>query len=296
VLVLRERILSRAVFAGAAITLAGAVLVAAPWHVYQLSTQPELFLEFTWKLHVKDQLLAAQPWSTGPVWFYLELMATQAPLLGVCMIAGLIFAGWSLRRASLSTLDGLLAVCMITTLLVLSASETKKDLYLIPLAPMAATLAGRAAELGSVFVRKMLLGAAVLTALPLVVWIDPEGEFMQGSALEVPAAHAVRDHSQPGELVHVVDFYFATFQYYAERRTVSEWTSPSPPRLTSRIPYIHHGDNMRYVVPAELPRRMLNGEVWVLPKRLAEQVLPALQDRLSILHADALVVVRGKTR
>jgi 4-amino-4-deoxy-L-arabinose transferase-like glycosyltransferase len=307
VLALRARILSRNVLVGGVIALGSALLVAAPWHVYQLATQQELFLEFTWKLHVKDQLLAAQPWSTGPAWFYLELMATKAPLLGVCMVAGLGFAGWSLfgTRAEpdasgegrLSTLDGLLAVSMITTLALLSASETKKDLYLIPLAPMAATLAGRsAAQLAAGLVRRLVLGAAVLAALPLVVWIDPEGEFMQGAAVEVPAARAVRDHSQADELVHVVDFYFVTFQYYAERRTVSEWTSPSPAQLTGRIPYIHHGDNMRHVAPTELPRRVLNGELWVLPKRLAQQLLPAVQGQVSVLHAGALVVLRAKPR
>lgn len=297
---LRGRILSRNVLAGGAIALGSALLVAAPWHVYQLCTQPELFLEFTWKLHVKDQLLAAQPWSTGPVWFYLELMVSKAPLLGVCVVAGLGFAVWWWHNRagsdpSADTLDGLLAATIVTTLIILSVSETKKDLYLIPLAPLAATLAGRAARVASESVKKLLVAGAALALLALVALLDPQGEFLQGAAVERPAAEAVRDNTRAGELVHAVDFYFVTFQYYAERRTVSEWTSPRPPQLTSRIPYIHHGQNMRHVPPAELGQRLLNGEVWVLPKQLAAQLGPATMAQVSVLHADELVVLRAKT-
>ncbi|UCF48477.1 MAG: glycosyltransferase family 39 protein, partial [Myxococcales bacterium] len=69
VIVLRRRVFSKAFVLGGGLALISFLAVVAPWHVEQLLHQPEVFTEFTWKLHVEEQVLAAQPWSTGPPWF-----------------------------------------------------------------------------------------------------------------------------------------------------------------------------------------------------------------------------------
>ena len=69
-------------WAGTAVALA----IAVPWHAYQLIGNTDAFLEFTWRLHVEKQIFEAQPWSSGPPWFYLEALIVSAPVLGMCVL------------------------------------------------------------------------------------------------------------------------------------------------------------------------------------------------------------------
>jgi 4-amino-4-deoxy-L-arabinose transferase-like glycosyltransferase len=288
----------RRLWAGAAISAALAFAIAAPWHIQQLLSQRELFLEFTWRLHVEQQVLSAQPWSTGPVWFYLEVFALQQPLFGIVTLAGGALLVLRMRRGKeTAPLDRLVAVTGLTMLLVLSVSETKKDLYLIPLAPLSALLFGRQlAALSHTLVRRCLAAVVPLGLLLDVPLWDPSGSALRGAAPLVPSALAARDASRPGAPLHVVDLYFVASQYYSERRAISVFTQPGPERLTGHIPYIRHGHNMRDVPLPELPSTMrAAGGLWLLPAAIFGALRDTPQLPLAVLHRDAgFVLVRAE--
>lgn len=256
--------------------LAAAVIVA-PWHLQQLMTNRNAFLQFTWKLHVEDQNFEAQPWSTGPWWFYLEALVTQTPELGLLIAIGLGLAISRLaRREPLAELDLHLVLAMGVMGAVFTASETKKVLYLIPLVPLAALLASRL--LASEIVERRLWiyvaagGAAVLglRALPLFM---PSQSFLRGSEPLAVAALATADRVPEDATLYSIDIYFSPIQYYGHRSAVSFWTSNTLPEQTARIPYIRYGDNVRYLPPAQLVSTMgtdLPG-LWFVPEGLVEK-------------------------
>lgn len=290
-------LLSRDLWLGAVVTALVLLAVAAPWHLQQLLTNREVFLEFTWKLHVEQQVLSAQPWSTGPAWFYLVILARDAPLFGVVLLSG-----WGmlllrvLRKEHTDSLDRLLAVTGLAIFVVLSASATKKDLYLVPLVPIAALLFGRqVAVLESVMVRRALTAVASVGLLLDLPLLDPSGPSLQGASLLVPSALVARERSREDETLHTVDLYFVASQYYAKRRTVSVFTQPGPQALTAHIPYIKHGDNMRDVSLPDLPSVMLEeGGLWLLPAGLLDVVrqVPGAVSR--VLHEEPdLVLLRA---
>jgi 4-amino-4-deoxy-L-arabinose transferase-like glycosyltransferase len=291
-------LLSRELWVGAAVTVVVLLLVAGPWHVQQLLTQRDIFLEFTWKLHVEQQVLSAQPWSTGPAWFYLAVLARDAPLFGLVLLCG-----WGLllvrvlRKESTYALDRLVAVTGLVMFVVLSASATKKDLYLVPLVPVAALLFGRqVASLESVILRRSLAAAAALGLLLDVPLLDPSGPILQGASVLVPSATAARDHSTPDETLHTVNLYFVASQYYAERRAVSVFTETGPAAMTGHIPYIKHGHNMRDVPTPELPRVMREERgLWLMPSGVMDELQRVPGLGLEVLYRESgLVLARPK--
>lgn len=256
--------------------LAAAVIVA-PWHIQQFISNRDAFLQFTWKLHVEDQIFEAQPWSTGPWWFYLEALVTETPELGLLIAIGVgLLVSRLVRREPLPELDLHLLIAMGVMGAVFTLSETKKVLYLVPFVPLAALLAARL--LGSEIESRRLWiyvavgGAAVLglRALPLFV---PSQSFLRGSEPLAMAAEATADRVPEDATLYSVDIYFSPIQYYGRRSTVSYWTSNALPQQTARIPYIRYGDNVRYVPPARLVSTMgteLPG-LWFLPEGLVDK-------------------------
>lgn len=249
--------------------VAGFLAIAAPWHIYQLAINRQVFLDFTYKLHVEDQVLSAQPWSTGPLWFYPQMMMTEEPVLGICVLLGLgALAMRRLRRHPIAPLDRLSGLFLVLTLIALSAAETKKLLYLLVIVPPAVLLFARMMTLLLPTPRlTWLVAAAMLLAsvrsMPLFA---PGGSFLQDAAPFARAGALARERVAPDESIYLLDLYFSSLQYYGERRAISYWTGPDLVASTQRIPYIRYGDNMRHVEPSsayELITRKQPG-IWVM--------------------------------
>jgi 4-amino-4-deoxy-L-arabinose transferase-like glycosyltransferase len=276
-----------------------AVLVAAPWHAYELAVHRDVFMEFTYRLHVEDQVLSAQPWSTGPAWFYLALLATDMPFLGVCTLLGLGLLGWRwARKLPVGSLDRHLGIMAVVTLLVLSTAETKKDLYVLVIVPPVVLLFARmlALSLPRAWHVWLSIAAAAVLALGSAPYFLPSGEFLQGAAPLVRAAQVAGARAAPDRPIHTLHLYFSALQYYAERPVVSHWTDTQLVRDTQRIPYIRHGKNMRHVAPEALQQVMTGAEagVWMLPPDTAQQL--AIARWAEVLYEDAFVVVADTAR
>jgi len=251
-------------------------------------------MEFTWDLHVHDQILSAQPWSTGPWYFYFEVWLRQLPLVGLVTLGGWI--SWTVlaaRGRAVRSLDSLLAVSGMVILLMLSVSETKKDLYLIPLAPYAAVLLARTSNLvRSRPIRNLAIAVGVLGLLLDFPALDPSGPVLTGAEPVLASSRAARDASAEDDTVYVVDHYFTATQYYSERRAVSVWTRQGPAELTGRIPYIRHGRNMIDVPLADLPKRMQSDRgVWIMPNTTADAIAGSAPIALDKLYRDAMLSV-----
>lgn len=298
VIVLRRRVFSKAFVLGGGLALFSFLAVVAPWHVEQLLHQPEVFTEFTWKLHVEEQVLAAQPWSTGPPWFYAALFSGPQFAIGLGFVFGVSsVALQAARQRAWNTWDVHLALSAVVIFIILSLSETKKDLYILPLVPIVATLVGRriaphlqmaALERGLPWI---LLAVGLARTIPLY---DPGGSFLAGAAPLVPAARAAGQATPEGEAIHVVDLYFVGVQYYGERRAISHFTNPEPARKTGHIPYIKYGKNMRYIAPTDVAERVREGGTWVLPTALYEQLFPSNGQLVEVVYEDpGLTVVRA---
>jgi len=282
------------VWVGAIVFLVTFMLVAAPWHIYQFETQRDVFMEFTWNLHVHDQIFNAQPWSTGPWYFYFEVWLRQLPIVGLVTLGG--WLAFVLRKAKglpTSSLDRLLAVSGIAMFVILSASETKKDLYLIPLAPYAAVLLARMVALtGSSAIRNAAIAVGVAGLLMDARALAPGGSVLTGAEPMVAASRAARDASDETDTVYVVDLYFVAAQFYSERRAVSVWTRPGPAQMTGHIPYIRYGRNMIDVPLADLPKRMqVEQGVWIVPNPIADALRGNGAVGLEELHRDSMLSV-----
>lgn len=280
--------------------LAGLVLavIALPWHVYQLRTQRDIFLEFTWKLHVEQQLLSAQPWSTGPAWFYLRVLLEQLPLFGLMTFSALCVVATRLMRGSrIERLDRLLAVSIIVILAGLSVAETKKDLYLIPMVPITALLFARQIEtVDRAVLRRSLVGVGVGSLLLDAPLVDPGGSTLQGASMLVPSARAARMHGAAGEPLYLVNLYFPTTQYYSEMRAISIFTQPGPAQMTSHIPYIRHGGNMIEMREMEIAQKIGQGGLWIVPQAVFFSIQSQVEAPITVLHRDRFFVLARSQR
>lgn len=277
--------------------------IIVPWHMYQLWTQKDVFLQFTYRLHVQDQILNAQPWSTGPFWFYFNKLVTASPLLAIIMIVGLSMLGYRVvRKSPLLSLDKHLSVLIIVILLILSISETKKDLYLITLIPPSVLLFIRMLDYASISFRLRVLIALSLCALLIrsVPYYLPDGGFLQGSALYARAAIPAQKVARPEETLYLLDQYFSSVQYYANLRAISYWTNPTIVEQTQRIPYIRYGHNMNYVHPAGVKALIMRQKpgLWYLHKDvfqnldLEEERYNVLFDQNGLVLIDTAAYVR----
>ncbi|MEL6182664.1 MAG: hypothetical protein AAFS10_27145, partial [Myxococcota bacterium] len=237
----------------------------------------------------------AQPWSTGPPWFYAVKLALDEPALGALVLIGL--GGAAARFAAsrqeetsqnspgLSPLDRHLVVALLVALAIFSASETKKLLYLIVIIPTSALLMARMLTPLRTPIRAAVLVALALVALRTIPYYNPEGAFVRGVADQLPVAQAVQQATSPQDTVYMLDDYFSTIQYYAERRTESYWQRPTLVMQTQRIPYIRFGNNMHHVPPSELVATMVRTTpgVWVVRPHLWAQIKPALGQQAKVL-------------
>ena len=237
-------------------SLALAVLVAAPWHVYAWLRQPEIFLDFTWRLHVRDQVLDAQPWSAGgPLFYAIELVRVDPTfaVLALAALAGAIVG--PLRRDRTARA---LAVSVVLQILLYSAAATKKPFYLLTAYPPAAALLGMVAA--PLLARARGLALLPLAMLPLRLRAPPPDL----AHFQRPLAEAFARLAPAGTPLHCVDTYFSVAQYYAGRRAACVIANESVARTLRRIPYLRYGDIVKAWPPAELRRRLRDESFWAL--------------------------------
>jgi 4-amino-4-deoxy-L-arabinose transferase-like glycosyltransferase len=274
-----------------------AALLVVPWHFYQLAGNTDVFLEFTWQLHVEKQILEAQPWSAGPPWFYLKALVVDAPVLGLCVAAGVVDVVVRLvRRRAVSALDLHLFVALLVMLGVFSVSETKKLLYLVVVVPPAAILAARsvAARMpkpvyGWAIVA--VLGVLALRAAPLY---EPDGQFLQGDGTQrqMEVSRAAGRAAAPGETVYVLDNYFSAVQFVSRHRAVSYWRDTALVQKTQRIPYVERGGNMRAVPTSGAVSLLVRDTpgLWVVRRSAYDKMHSSLP--LPIHRDEAFVLLR----
>ena len=259
-----------------------AAALVIPWHAYQLAANTDVFLEFTWRLHVEKQILEAQPWSTGPPWFYVVALVVDAPVLGLCVLLGVGRVVRDLvRRRPVADLDLHLTLGLAVMFAVFSASETKKLLYLLVFVAPAAILAARTVTAWMprrAYVWATAAVLCVLSARALPFYL-PDGDFLQGNTADaqIAVARAAGAAAAADETVYVLDNYFSTVQFASRRRAVSYWHNAELVAQTQRIPYIHHGKNMRSVPDtgaAYLVHKLQPG-LWVLRRPAWEAIAAA---------------------
>lgn len=120
-----------------------AVLVAAPWHVYQLFAHPQWF----WAEYVDMQLFAVgmhreqNGLFNQPQTFYVQRLWQLDPILTLYAAAGIAGAIWAVR--SRDRLPELLAVCWTAvTILALASYQAKYLTYVVMLLPPLCVLGG----------------------------------------------------------------------------------------------------------------------------------------------------------
>ena len=157
-------------FARLAASAIVAVLVAAPWHIYQLVTHPKWFwteyvdmLIISIGMHPERNGLFNQPQS-----FYLQRLLQLDPILTLYAIVGIAGAIWMVR--SLERLPELLALCWtVVTILALAAFQAKYLTYVVTLLPPLCVLGGLGVP------RRALLPAALLLIVKAPV-VSPQLE------------------------------------------------------------------------------------------------------------------------
>jgi 4-amino-4-deoxy-L-arabinose transferase-like glycosyltransferase len=219
--------------------------VVVPWHVAAWLAQPEAFLDFTLRLHVRDQVMSAQPWSRGGPLFYPMTLLRHDPLILAACVATLA-AGFARRKRDPELAAVAIAVALQVALY--TAISTKKDLYFLTAYPVAAVGAG--ALLGPWASGRPPRVALLLTlgALQLLsiagehVYPDPRAS---ASGWIEPLARRFAAAAPPGAVLTLRDTYFAAPQYYAGRPARYAVADPAAAALIRRIPYLRYGDLVR---------------------------------------------------
>jgi hypothetical protein len=154
---------------------ATALLLAAPWFVYQLLVHPRWF----WTEHIAVEILGygggAPPQTSheNQVLFYLMRVLRIDPLLAAVALVSLPAFGAELKRRSA---PAVLLLCWIgIPLAAVLFWQYRNVTYLLPLVPAAAILAGCYGSLAEVRSAKWLLGLAVVAfvvkmAMPGFPW------------------------------------------------------------------------------------------------------------------------------
>lgn len=220
--------------------------IVTPWHVLAYLSQPDTFLDFTLRLHVRDQVMSAQPWSTGGPLFYPRHLVTHDPLMGAAIVLTL-FEGARRWRSNDKTL-GAVSLALALQLVLYTVISTKKDLYLLTAFPLAAVGAGISlAPWLSLARARTVLIASLLSLQFLSLSLDDfyPDPTQHAEGWIAPLAQRFSVISSPTAVLHVKDTYFAQPQFYARRRADYSVSNPAIIDLVSRIPYIRHGHLVR---------------------------------------------------
>jgi len=187
-----------------------AVMVAAPWHVYQLRAHPQWF----WTEYVDMQLLGIgmHPETNGLLnqaqTFYAPRLWQLDPILSLYAAAGIAGAIWAVR--SRDRLPELLALCWTAvTILALASFQAKYLTYIVMLLPPLCVLGGL------VIPRRAILPVALL----LIFKTQPVTPPMEGTR----AMRAYYDLQRDTELIAAEtddDLYSETLPFHVRYAAV----------------------------------------------------------------------------
>ena len=284
---LARRRLPRGLLVASALALA----VAMPWHLLAYLRSPAIFLDFTVRLHVVDQIATAQPWSTGGPLFYLFSMLENDPLLLAGLLAGLAAAVVRLRRErNFELLAVVLAV--VVQLALYNLSATKKPFYLLTVYPLVAVLAARAVgpwldgnRRRATLALCVVAASFVLLCGPLV---RPDPSTRESTFLR-PLAKVAATLTAPGEPIYALDTYLAAPQFYAHRPVRYAVRTPSVQAMLSRIPYLRYANNV-VVWDDQLVR---GGKLVIAEPTAASALLARMPGATVIARNEAFWLVRG---
>ena len=190
-----------------------AIVLVAPWHLYQLFSHARWFFAD----YVRIQLLQfgleppVQPWTDGPVWYYVKRVALTDPLL--VALAALALPQLARRLRAGKPDAALEASWMLITsgaLLAFRYRNLPYMLYAIP--PLCLLAASSLARLG----RPKLVATALAAVFAIKAAADSQPWGVRfGAAAPIPAAQWLRwyaEQRRPNELIAVNtdDEYYAT--------------------------------------------------------------------------------------
>jgi hypothetical protein len=183
-----------------------AVLIIAPWHVYQLFRHRQWF----WADYVEVQLFEFghhppdQHTSDGPVWFYLKRLLLTDPLL--CLLVA-IGAPALLRSVRKGRTEAALLLSWIAVIAVADVTFRFRNLpyvaYMIPPLCLAATGYG---PLASGRGKRFIATAAVLVFVGKVTFSSKPWGLSYGTEPPLPAEHLLHSYAElgrPNELIAV---------------------------------------------------------------------------------------------
>ena len=268
-----------------------ALAVSVPWHVLAYLHDPATFLDFTLRLHVVDQIAAAQPWSTGGPLFYLSAIASHDSLLGVMMVVGLLVAALGFRgQRPLHLL--VTAVAVVLQILLYSLSATKKPFYLLTAYPFAAILGAWALHrlLGTqprriALAFGLVAAAFVATCGPLLY---PDVTERESTYLR-PLAERAAALAPPGRALLALDVYLAAPQFYGKRPVVYAVRDERVQRMLSRIPYLRYARN----VVTWQDGLLAGGNLAIAPVSLAQALVAQVPGAEVVARNEAFWLVRG---
>jgi hypothetical protein len=144
-----------------------ALLVAAPWHVYQFVVHPRWF----WADYIDLAILGVgtrQPSNSvfnRPVLFYAERLWQLDPVLTLFALTGIVGAIWALRWRE--RLPDLLATCWaLVTILAMASFQAKNLPYLVMLLPPICVLGGLTIPRRAILIGILLLALKMHPSSP----------------------------------------------------------------------------------------------------------------------------------
>ncbi|MGZ3428971.1 MAG: glycosyltransferase family 39 protein, partial [Polyangia bacterium] len=246
---LLRRRLPRGLVLAAAIALA----IFVPWHLLAWHANPTAFIDFTLNLHVKHQIAEAQPWSRGGPLFYLQVLAVQDTVIGLCLLAGVIVAARDFRRTRSFELGALL-LAVALQLALYTVSATKKPFYILTMYPFAAVLGARAlapfldGKIG-VSMTAARSRALIFVALALI-FVSRNGALLYPSLDErettyvAPLARRMDELAPPGARLYSYEIYLAAPQFYSGRDTIYALGDAPTVAMLARIPYLRYAHDV----------------------------------------------------
>jgi hypothetical protein len=268
-----------------------ALAVIVPWHVAAYLADPPTFMAFTVDLHLKHQIVEAQPWSRGGPLFYLAVLFSRDLVMGLFLVVGLclgIRACGKERRFEIAAL--LLAIAL--QLVLYTVSATKKPFYLLTAYPFVAVLGGWAIApwLEQKKERILLVGGlvAALFVFGCGDLVLPEVDDDQGTYI-APLAARMGELSAPGETLYAIDTYFAAAQFASRREAVFAVPGPGVRDMLMRIPYLRYGNKV-----IVWDSKLLRQGAWVIaPAPTAARLVASEPGTQVIARNQALWLLHG---
>lgn len=122
-----------------------ALLIAAPWHLYETFRYGATFWKSYIGFHVVDRAIETLYANNVSWWWYADVVFRRTYPYKFLIPFALLLGGYRALRAR-DALDRLLLIAVLVVFAVVSAMQTKFAWYVLPLLPPAALLAGRAIQ------------------------------------------------------------------------------------------------------------------------------------------------------